>query len=114
MAFGGVYGGYEVLFVLIIIGSIWNFDGGFPYDSLIAWAVTGGYLLLAGASGFISMWYQPIFHEWYVSAVAQIKAEIEAQKVAANNGNIVVAQNTSGGPVIFDNGKPEVDTTIWE
>lgn len=55
VSFGGAYGAYEVVFVLIVIGSIWNFDYGFPYSNLIAWAVTMGYLGLAGLSGYIGL-----------------------------------------------------------
>lgn len=64
--YGGVYGGYEVILVLIVVGVLVNFDKGWTYDSIVSWCVTAGYFVLAGLSGFISFWFQPFYHEWFL------------------------------------------------
>jgi len=64
--YGGVYGGYEVILGLIIVGVIVNYDKGWTYSSLISWSVTGAYFVLAGLSGFVSFWFQPFYHEWFL------------------------------------------------
>ena len=110
--YGGVYGGYEVILILIIVGVLVNFDKGWGFNELVSWCVVGAYFVLAGGSGFISYWFQPAYNEWFLKEEKLIKAEIEAEK-KSRGGNIVVAQNTSQGPVVFDNGKGnDKDTKI--
>ncbi|MFO0116314.1 MAG: hypothetical protein ACK521_01370, partial [bacterium] len=50
--YGGVYGGYEVILILLIVGVLVNYDGGWAFSTLVSWSVVAGYLLLAGGSGF--------------------------------------------------------------
>jgi hypothetical protein len=108
--YGGVYGAYEVLFIMIVIGVLFNIDGGWEFDVLTSWIVTGGYALLATLDGVVCWFFYPQWHLWYLKEWETIQAEIEAEK-AARGGTIATAQNVSNGPIIFNTGKDKVDNT---
>lgn len=54
--YGGIYGGYEVILVLLVIGSIINIDLGWSFDSLTTWLSVAGYFLLALIDGALCWW----------------------------------------------------------
>lgn len=63
--FGGGYGGYEVCLILLIVGILVNYDGGWSYGLGIGAAVVIAYLVEAGVSAFCSFWFYPSWLKWY-------------------------------------------------
>jgi len=62
----GVYGAYEVLLILIILGSVINIDRGWDQTLITTWLAVSGYFLLIGFSSWVSLSFQPMFHEWFL------------------------------------------------
>lgn len=103
ITYGGVYGTYEVLLTLILI-SVFAPGGGWSFDQRKTAIATIGYSLVAVIDGLASWYLYPVWHDWYENEMKIIQAKIEAQK-EANGGKVVSAQNTSDGPIVFNNGQ---------
>ena len=57
--YGGAYSGYGICLILLVIGMGINYDKGWKNEVWLAWILIVAYLLEAGLSSFLSIWFYP-------------------------------------------------------
>jgi hypothetical protein len=91
--YGGVYGGYGVTLVLLVLGVGINIDQKWSGTVGLGWALVSVYVVVAGLSGFLSMWFYKSLFEWFQNVVIEELDEDEYE-IDENGGLIIQEQST--------------------